>query len=176
MDDAMHGALTMVPTTPAMSRKGGIRSAAMSGKMERSMNPMGRNQQYRPGKTRGKRIFIRVSDQELEEIRSAANERGVSISRYLVEAHEASCDLEAARKACETGPVVEQLKAIRTEIWHIGHNVNQIAHNTNHDMSVSPDDEYSTAKAVMECKRLFEKATGVIKDSTKQINHRPLLE
>ena len=127
----------MVPTTPAMSRKGGIRSAAMSGKMERSMNPMGRNQQYRPGKTRGKRIFIRVSDQELEEIRSAANERGVSISRYLVEAHEASCNLEAARKACETGPVVEQLKAIRTEIWHIGHNVNQIAHNTNHDMSVS---------------------------------------
>lgn len=76
---------------------------------------MGRNQQYRPGKTRGKRIFIRVSDQELEEIRSAANERGVSISRYLVEAHEASCDLEAARKACETGPVVEQLKAIRED-------------------------------------------------------------
>ena len=176
MDGAAHGAVTVVSTSPATSARANGETAATSGNMERSMSPMGRNQENRPGRTRGRRIFIRVSDQEFEEIRAAAGAKGVSISRYLVEAHEASCDLEAARKACETGPVVEQLKAIRTEIWHIGHNVNQIAHNTTHDMSVSPDDEYSTAKAVMECKRLFEKATGVIKDSTKQINHRPLLE
>lgn len=137
---------------------------------------MGRNQQHRTGRTRGRRIFIRVSDQEFEEIRAAADMKGVSVSRYLVEAHETCTDLEAAKKKCETGPIVEKLEAIRTEIWHIGHNVNQIARNTNRDMSASLDDEYSTAKAVMECKRLLEKATGVIKDSTKQINHRPLLE
>lgn len=159
-----------------MSATSNGETVAMSGNMERSVSPMGRNQQHRTGRTRGRRIFIRVSDQEFEEIRAAADMKGVSVSRYLVEAHETCTDLEAAKKKCETGPIVEKLEAIRTEIWHIGHNVNQIARNTNRDMSASLDDEYSTAKAVMECKRLFEKATGVIKDSTKQINHRPLLE
>ena len=47
---------------------------------------MGRNQQHRTGRTRGRRIFIRVSDQEFEEIRAAADMKGVSVSRYLVEA------------------------------------------------------------------------------------------
>lgn len=121
--------------------------------------------------TRERQIHIRVSDQEFDEIREAAAARGVSISLYLVEAHETCIDLEAAKKKCETGPIVNRLEAIRTELWHIGHNVNQIARNTNRDMCTSLDDEYSVARAVMECKRLFEKATGVIKDSTKQINH-----
>lgn len=120
---------------------------------------------------RERQIHIRVSDQEFDEIREAATARGVSVSRYLVEAHETCIDLEAMKKKCETGPVVEQLKAIRTEIWHIGHNVNQIARNVNRGMNASLDDEYSAVKAVMECKRLFEKATGAIKNSTKQINH-----
>lgn len=77
---------------------------------------MGRNQQHRTGRTRGRRIFIRVSDQEFEEIRAAADMKGVSVSRYLVEAHETCTDLEAAKKKCETGPIVEKLEAIRTEI------------------------------------------------------------
>ena len=53
--------------------------------------------------------------------------KGVSVSRYLVEAHETCTDLETAKKKYETGPIVEKLESIRTEIWHIGHNVNQIA-------------------------------------------------
>lgn len=77
---------------------------------------MGRNQQHRTGRTRGRRIFIRVSDQEFEEIRAAADMNGVSVSRYLVEAHETCTDLEAAKKKCETAPIVEKLEAIRTEI------------------------------------------------------------
>ncbi len=112
---------------------------------------MGRNQQHRTGRTRGRRIFIGVSDEEFEEIRAAADMKGVSVSRYLVEAHETCTDLEAAKKKCETGPIVEKLEAIRTEIWHIGHNVNQIARNTNRDMIASMDDECSAAKAVRDC-------------------------
>ena len=123
---------------------------------------MGRNQQHRTGRTRGRRIFIRVSDQEFEEIRAAADMKGVSVSRYLVEAHETCTDLEAAKKKCETGPIVEKLEAIRTEIWHIGHNVNQIARNTNRDMSASMDDEHSAAKAVRDCARLFVQASDTI--------------
>lgn len=127
-----------------------------------------RKQAKRLDQTRGRQIHIRVSDQDFDEIRDAANAKGVSISRYLVEAHETSQNLEAARRKCEAGPVVEQLKAIRTEIWHIGHNVNQIAHNVNRDMSASLADEHSAAKAVRDCARLFDKASGIIKDSSSR--------
>ena len=72
---------------------------------------MGRNQQHRTGRTRGRRIFIRVSDQEFEEIRASADMNGVSVSRYLVEAHETCTDLEAAKKKCETAPIVEKRRS-----------------------------------------------------------------
>lgn len=130
---------------------------------------MGRNQQHRTGRTRGRRIFIRVSDQEFEEIRASADMNGVSVSRYLVEAHETCTDLEAAKKKCETAPIVEKLEAIRTEIWHIGHNVNQIARNTNRDMIASMDDECSAAKAVRDCACLFVQASDTIKRLSDQI-------
>lgn len=165
MDGAAHGAMTVVST----SARANGETAATPGNMERSMSPMGRNQQHRTGRTRGRRIFIRVSDQEFEEIRASADMNGVSVSRYLVEAHETCTDLEAAKKKCETAPIVEKLEAIRTEIWHIGHNVNQIARNTNRDMSASMDDEHSAAKAVRDCARLFVQASDTIKRLSDQI-------
>lgn len=169
LDGAAHSAMTVVLTSPATSARANGETAATPGNMERSMSPMGRNQQHRTGRTRGRRIFIRVSDQEFEEIRAAADMKGVSVSRYLVEAHETCTDLEAAKKKCETGPIVEKLEAIRTEIWHIGHNVNQIARNTNRDMSASMDDEHSAAKAVRDCARLFVQASDTIKRLSNQI-------
>lgn len=129
---------------------------------------MGRNQQHRTGRTRGRRIFIRVSDQEFEEIRASADMNGVSVSRYLVEAHETCTDLEAAKRNARR-PHRRKLEAIRTEIWHIGHNVNQIARNTNRDMSASMDDEHSAAKAVRDCARLFVQASDTIKRLSDQI-------
>ena len=83
--------------------------------------------------------------------------------------NETCTDLEAAKKKCETAPIVEKLEAIRTEIWHIGHNVNQIARNTNRDMNASMDDEYSAAKAVRDCARLFGQASDTIKRLSNQI-------
>jgi len=130
----------------------------MTGNDSKKKRPKKMNQ------VRERQIHIRVSDQELVEIRAAANAKGVGISRYLVEAHETCIDLEAARKECETNPIVEQLKAVKTEIWRIGHNVNQIARNANRDMGARLDDEYSAAKAVKDCKRLFAKASTAIKE------------
>ncbi|MBF9690472.1 plasmid mobilization protein [Bifidobacterium dentium] len=122
-----------------------------------------RNQQHRTGMTRGRRIFVRVSDQEFDGIRSAAKAKGISVSRYLVEACEIAADLESVRREYETGPVVKELEAIRTEIWHIGHNVNQIARNTNRDMAAGPEDEYSAAKAVKDCARLLVEAAAIVR-------------
>ena len=103
-----------------------------------------------------------MSDQELDGIRSAANARGVSVSRYLVEACEAVADLESVRRAYETGPVVKKLEVIRTEIWHIGHNINQIARNTNREMAADENDERSAAAAAQRCARLLAEAREVI--------------
>ena len=164
-----NGAATVVSTSPATSGRANGETAATSENTEKRVSPMGRNQQHRTGRTRGRRIFIRVSDQEFEEIRTSADMNGVSVSRYLVEAHETCTDLETAKKKYETGPIVEKLESIRTEIWHIGHNVNQIARNTNRDMNASMDDEYSAAKAVRDCARLFGQASDTIKRLSNQI-------
>ena len=121
-----------------------------------SMSPMGRNQQHRTGRTRGRRIFIRVSDQEFEEIRAAADMKGVRLAlpgRGARDVHRP----RSREKEMRDGPIVEKLEAIRTEIWHIGHNVNQIARNTNRDMSASMDDEHSAAKAVRDCRACSSK-------------------
>lgn len=61
------------------------------------------------------------------------------------------------------GPIVRQLESIRSEIWRIGHNVNQIARNTNRDMAAGPEDEYSAAKAVKDCARLFAEAADIVR-------------
>lgn len=122
-----------------------------------------RKRPKRTGQTRRRQIHIRVSDREFEGIRAAADAKGVGISRYLVEAHEACRDLESARKECETGPIVRQLESIRSEIWRIGHNVNQIARNTNRDMAAGPENEYSAAKAVKDCARLFAEAADIVR-------------
>lgn len=112
--------------------------------------------------TRGRRIFVRVSDQEFDGIRSAAKAKGISVSRYLVEACEIAADLESVRREYETGPVVKELEAIRTEIWHIGHNVNQIARNVNRDMDATKNDEVSAIRAVRECSGLLDKVAELI--------------
>lgn len=72
-------------------------------------------------------------------------------------------------KEIRDGPHRRKLEAIRTEIWHIGHNVNQIARNTNRDMNASMDDEHSAAKAVRDCARLFVQASDTIKRLSNQI-------
>lgn len=177
-------ALTRVPKAfgrrRALRRDGGFDVAGDVGDVERrngrdvrkhgkEREPHGQEPAAQDGTDPRQAVFIRVSDQEFEEIRAAADMKGVSVSRYLVEAHETCTDLEAAKKKCETGPIVEKLEAIRTEIWHIGHNVNQIARNTNRDMIASMDDECSAAKAVRDCACLFVQASDTIKRLSDQI-------
>ncbi|MCT6790190.1 plasmid mobilization relaxosome protein MobC [Bifidobacterium adolescentis] len=121
-----------------------------------------KNQQYRTGITRSRRIFVRVSDQEFDEIRSAAETRGISVSRYLIESCEVAANLESVRRKYETEPVVKELEAIRTEIWHIGHNINQIARNTNREMAADERDEYSAVIAVRNCALLLAEVREII--------------
>ncbi len=66
---------------------------------------MGRNQQHRTGRTRGRRIFIRVSDQEFEEIRASADMKA-SASRVTWSRRTRRAPTSKPQKECETAPIV----------------------------------------------------------------------
>ena len=98
---------------------------------------MTRRKQTKTGMPRTRIISLRVNEDEARELAGLAEQRGVTLSRFLIEAAKQAGNIDKARRDAEQGPVVRELQRIRTEIWRIGHNVNQVAHNTNRDLAVS---------------------------------------
>ena len=123
---------------------------------------MTRRKQTKTGVRRTRVISLRVSEDEARELAGLAEQRGVTLSRFLIEAARQAGDIDKVRRDAEQGPVVRELQRIRTEIWRIGHNVNQVAHNTNRDLAVSAEQEASVAAAVRECGELVEKVSEIV--------------
>ena len=123
---------------------------------------MTRRKQTKTGVRRTRVISLRVSEDEARELAGLAEQRGVTLSRFLIEAARQAGDIDKVRRDAEQGPVVRELQRIRTEIWRIGHNVNQVAHNTNRDLAVSAEQEASVAAAVRECGRLVEEVSDIV--------------
>lgn len=122
---------------------------------------MTRRKQTKTGARRTRIISLRVNEEEARELAGLAEQRGVTLSRFLIEAAKQAGDIDKARRDAEQGPVVRELQRIRTEIWRIGHNINQVAHNTNRDLAVSAEQEANVVAAVRECGRLVEKVSGI---------------
>ncbi len=120
-------------------------------------------------------ISLRVNEDEARELAGLAEQRGVTLSRFLIEAAKQAGDIDKVRQDAEQGPVVRELQRIRTEIWRIGHNVNQVAHNTNRDLAVSAEQETSVVAAVRECGELVSKVSDIVQRSMKG-SHRCLHE
>ena len=125
---------------------------------------MTRRKQTKAGTLRTRIISLRVNEEEARELAGLAEQRGVTLSRFLIEAARQSGDIDKARQDAEQGPVVRELQRIRTEIWRIGHNVNQVAHNTNRDLAVSAEQEASVVAAVRKCGELVEKVSEVVRE------------
>ena len=106
--------------------------------------------QTKTGVRRTRVISLRVNEDEARELAGLAEQRGVTLSRFLIEAARQAGDIDKVRQDAEQGPVVRELQHIRTEIWRIGHNVNQVAHNTNRDLVVSAEQETSVVASVRE--------------------------
>ena len=123
---------------------------------------MTRRKQTKTGARRTRIISLRVNEDEAHELAGLAEQRGVTLSRFLIEAARQAGDIDKARRVAEQGPVVRELQRIRTEIWRIGHNVNQIAHNTNRDKAVSTGQEASVVAAVRECEELVKRVSEVV--------------
>lgn len=123
---------------------------------------MTRRKQTKTGTPRTRILSLRVSEEEARELAGLAEQRGVTLSRFLIEAAKQAGDIDKARQDAEQGTVVRELQRIHTEIWRIGHNVNQVAHNTNRDLAVSAEQEASVVVAVRECGELVEKVSEVV--------------
>ena len=134
---------------------------------------MTRRKQTKTGMPRTRIISLRVNEDEARELAGLAEQRGVTLSRFLIEAARQAGDIDKARQDAEQGPVVRELQRIRTEIWRIGHNVNQVAHNTNRDLAVSAEQEASVVAAVRECEELVSKVSDIVQRSMKS-SHRCL--
>ena len=119
---------------------------------------MTRRKQTKTGARRTRIISLRVN-----ELAGLAEQRGVTLSRFLTEAARQAGDIDKARRDAEQGPVVRELQRIRTEIWRIGHNVNQVAHNTNRDLAVSVEQETSVVASVRECGELMERVSELVR-------------
>lgn len=136
---------------------------------------MTRRKQTKTGMPRTRIISLRVNEDEARELAGLAEQRGVTLSRFLIEAAKQAGDIDKVRQDAEQGPVVRELQRIRTEIWRIGHNVNQVAHNTNRDLAVSAEQETSVVAAVRECGELVSKVSDIVQRSMKG-SHRCLHE
>ena len=123
---------------------------------------MTRRKQTKTGARRTRIISLRVNEDEAHELAGLAEQRGVTLWRFLIEAARQAGDIDKARRDAEQGPVVRELQRIRTEIWRIGHNVNQVAHNTNRDKAVSTGQEASVVAAVRECEELVKRVSEVV--------------
>lgn len=136
---------------------------------------MTRRKQTKTGMPRTRIISLRVNEDEARELAGLAEQRGVTLSRFLIEAAKQAGDIDKVRQDAEQGPVVRELQRIRTEIWRIGHNVNQVAHNTNRDLAASAEQETSVVAAVRECGELVSKVSDIVQRSMKG-SHRCLHE
>ena len=132
---------------------------------------MTRRKQTKTGIRRTRVISLRVNEEEARELAGLAEQRGVTLSCFLIETARQAGDIDKARQDAEQGPVVRELQRIRTEIWRIGHSVNQVAYNTNRDLVVSAEQEASVVASVRECGELVERVSEIVRGAIG--NHTP---
>lgn len=114
-----------------------------------------RKQFHINGEPRRERIYIRVSRKEKEAIASVAKARDATISRTFLDLFRDEY-LRIEREQMERdSPTVQELKRNRSEIWHIGHNINQIARLTNAELGATHEDTAIINANVDRCNQLI---------------------
>ena len=116
---------------------------------------MARKQFHINGEPRRERIYIRVSGKEKEVIASVAKARDATISRTFLDLFRDEY-LRIEREQMEReSPTVQELKRIRSEIWHIGHNINQISRLTNTELGTTHKDLTAINDGLELCEQLL---------------------
>lgn len=112
-----------------------------------------KKQASRHGKRRTQRVYVRVDDEEKERISSLAREKRMTISRVVIDAVNDAYFRSMHEHERQDSPIVEELRRIRSEIWHIGHNVNQIARLVNQELGATHADVTSIHGDLDRCER-----------------------
>lgn len=123
---------------------------------------MSRKQFHKNGEPRDERIYIRVSRKEKETIASVAEARHATISHTIIDLfHDAYLQIEREREE-QDSPTVQELRRIRSEIWHIGHNINQIARLTNTELGATHEDVTAINDGLERCEQLLSRLDDLV--------------
>ena len=118
------------------------------------------------GERRTQRIYIRLNDDEKQRISSLAREKRMTISRVVIDAVNDAYFRSMKEREWQDSPIVEELRRIRSEIWHIGHNVNQITRLVNQELGASHADVTSIHSDLDRCERLLMQIDGITKQKS----------
>lgn len=127
-----------------------------------------RKQHHHDGKPRDRQMHLRVCDEDIHMMRRVAEHMGMTLAHATVTLFRQADGSQQHEREERESPQVRELRAIRAQIWKIGHNINQIARNTNRDMSTTPADEASAMNAVRGCRELLAQADEIIRSGASK--------
>ncbi|WP_317370060.1 plasmid mobilization relaxosome protein MobC [Bifidobacterium pullorum] len=123
---------------------------------------MARKQFHINGELRSERIYIRVSGKEKEMIASVAKARNATISRTFLDLFRDEYLRLGREQEERESPTVQELRHIRSEIWHIGHNINQIARLTNTELGAAHEDVTAINDGLERCEQLLSRLDDLV--------------
>lgn len=112
-------------------------------------------------------MHLRVSDKDIVMMRRVAERMDMTLARATVTLFRQADGTQEREREERESPQVRELVGIREQIWRIGHNINQIARNTNRDMNATRADEASAANAVRDCRKLLAQADEIIRHTSR---------
>lgn len=120
------------------------------------------NQIQVEGVRRDRTIIMRVDAETKQLMRRVAEKRHQSIARTTVELYRQADGQRVREQEEHDSPTVEELRRIRSEIWHIGHNINQIARLTNTELGATHEDVTTIRNQVDRCDRIIAGLDGLM--------------
>lgn len=133
---------------------------------------MAANQIQREGVRRDRIINLRVDEETKQLMRRVASERRESIARAAVELFRQADGQQAIERKEHDSPMVRELRRIRSEIWRIGINVNQIARLTNTELGATHEDVAVIRSQVDRCDRIVAGIDRIIASGLREGEER----
>lgn len=125
---------------------------------------MTRKQSKRRGEKRTERIYIRVSPEEKERIRLIAREQNATVSCVVTDLFHHAYEQHELDDKERKSPTVLELEKIRSQIWRIGHNINQIARLTNTELGATHEDVAVIRSQVDRCDRIIAGLDRILRE------------
>lgn len=112
---------------------------------------------------RTKAINVRVNQSEHDEVKQYAQRKHMSMARYVMYAARIAAHGEQPEQPQpESQQVAAALQNVTKQLWHIGRNVNQIAHRVNMNAHATLTDRKEAALLVRQCQAHVQQVQQLI--------------